>query len=171
MTIKLLTFRLERLQRRIVLPKRPLALPPERTPAQCSVQLPVQSAPDKQKHKLATRSNPFSLSLSFSGAMCLSRARRRYHSRRFSFFSYLFARKHATGASETAAAKERMCERGEKERNRRGRGRNAYRVRTNERQRGRKRKREKETEGQGEREKRRQGHDATRRREGGTRRE
>lgn len=35
--------------------------------------------------------------------MCLSRARqrRRYHSRGFSFFSYLFARKHATGASET----------------------------------------------------------------------
>lgn len=61
--------------------------------------------------------------------MCLSRARqrRRYHSRGFSFFSYLFARKHATGASETTnggreGANKRANEK-EKERER-DRGRN-----------------------------------------------
>lgn len=74
--------------------------------------------------------------------MCLSRARqrRRYHSRRFSFFSYLFARKHATGASETTngghEGANKRANKKEKEREReRQREKRAYRVRTDERQR------------------------------------
>lgn len=73
--------------------------------AACSYRCSGVFAPDKQKHKLATRS------ISFSPGRCVSLSLAwQYHSRWFSFFSYSFARKHAVRTSEMAITKEWMSE-------------------------------------------------------------